>query len=116
MKIAMIGSRGVPATFGGIEHHVEELGSRLVERGHTVVVYARKNYIEKPVDEHRGMRVKRLPTVSSKHLDAIVHSFVSTLDAMRAGFDVMHYHAMGPGSPAVLPRYLSRAGVALTVH
>jgi glycosyltransferase involved in cell wall biosynthesis len=116
MKIAMIGSRGVPATFGGIEHHVEELGSRLVDRGHTVVVYSRTNYIERPVDQYRGMRVRRLPTVNSKHLDAIVHSFVSTLDAMRARFDVVHYHAIGPGIPAVLPRYLSRSGVALTVH
>jgi glycosyltransferase involved in cell wall biosynthesis len=116
MKIAMIGSRGVPATFGGIEHHVEELGSRLVGRGHTVVVYSRTNYIDQPVDDHRGMRVRRLPTVNSKHLDAIVHSFVSTLDALRSGFDVVHYHAIGPGIPAVLPRYLSRSGVALTVH
>ena len=40
----MIGQRGVPATFGGIEHHVEELGSRLAERGHEVIVYARTNY------------------------------------------------------------------------
>jgi glycosyltransferase involved in cell wall biosynthesis len=116
MKIAMIGSRGVPATFGGIEHHVEEIGSRLAARGHEVVVYARTNYIEEPVDRFRGMRVKRLPTVNSKHLDAIAHSFVATIHAMRQGVDIVHYHAIGPGVPAVLPRFLSRAGVALTVH
>jgi glycosyltransferase involved in cell wall biosynthesis len=116
MKVAMIGSRGVPASFGGIEHHVEELGSRLAARGHDVIVYARTNYVDQPVDRFRGMRVKRLPTVSSKHLDAIAHSFLSTIDAMREGVDVVHYHGIGPGIPAVLPRYLSRARVALTVH
>ena len=112
----MIGSRGVPATFGGIEHHVEELGSRLAARGHEVIVYARTNYVDDPVDEYRGMRVVRLATVARKHLDAIVHSSSSTLHAMREHVDVVHYHAIGPGIPAVVPRFLSGAGVALTVH
>ena len=116
LTIAMIGQRGVPATFGGIEHHVEELGSRLVERGHDVIVYARPNYLETPIEEHRGMKVKMLPTVDTKHLDAIVHSGVSTVDAMRERVDIVHYHAIGPGIPAVLPRLASRAKVVLTVH
>jgi glycosyltransferase involved in cell wall biosynthesis len=62
------------------------------------------------------MRPRYLPTVDSKHLDAIVHSTVSTVDAMLARADIVHYHAVGPGLPAVLPRYLSRAKVVLTVH
>ena len=40
----MIGQRGLPATYGGIERHVEELATRLVERGHEVVVFCRRNY------------------------------------------------------------------------
>jgi glycosyltransferase involved in cell wall biosynthesis len=116
LRIAMVGQRGVPATFGGIEHHVEELGSRLVERGHEVIVYARPNYLETPIQEHRGMRITVLPTVDSKHLDAIVHSGVSTAAAMHRRVDVIHYHAIGPGIPAALPRFASRAKVALTVH
>jgi glycosyltransferase involved in cell wall biosynthesis len=116
LRIAMVGQRGVPATFGGIEHHVEELGSRLVERGHDVIVYARPNYLDESLQEHRGMRIKVLPTVDSKHLDAIVHSGVSTLAAMREHVDIVHYHAIGPGIPAVLPRLASRAKVVLTVH
>jgi len=116
MKIAMIGARGVPATFGGIEHHVEEIGSRLAARGNEVIVYARTNYVTEPLGEYRGMRVKRLPTMNRKHLDAIVHSVASTQDAMREGVDVVHYHAIGPGLPAFLPRFVSRAKVVLTVH
>jgi glycosyltransferase involved in cell wall biosynthesis len=116
MRIAMIGQRGIPATFGGVEHHVEELGSRLAERGHHVTVYSRTNYTPERHGVYRGMRPRYLPTVDSKHLDAIVHSTVSTVDAMLAKAEIVHYHAVGPGLPAVLPRYLSRAKVVLTVH
>ena len=112
----MIGQRGIPATFGGIEHHVEELGARLAERGHDVTVYTRTNYVRTRASSIRGMRPRYLPTVASKHLDAIVHSTLSTIDAVVRGADVIHYHAVGPGIPAVLPRYLSRARVVLTVH
>jgi glycosyltransferase involved in cell wall biosynthesis len=116
LRVAMVGQRGIPATFGGIEHHVEELGSRLAARGHDVVVYTRTNYVETRPARVRGMRPRYLPTVGSKHLDAIVHSTLSTVDAMIRGADIVHYHAVGPGIPAVIPRYLSRAKVVLTVH
>jgi glycosyltransferase involved in cell wall biosynthesis len=112
----MIGQRGVPATFGGIEHHVEELGSRLAARGHDVVVYTRTSYASERHATYRGMRPRYLPTVHSKHLDAIVHSSLSTIDAMARRPDIVHYHAVGPGILAVVPRYFSRAKVVLTVH
>jgi glycosyltransferase involved in cell wall biosynthesis len=112
----MIGQRGVPATFGGVEHHVEELGSRLAARGHEVIVYARSNYVDARRARFRGMRVRTLPTVDSKHLDAIVHSSLSTLDAMRTGVDIVHFHALGPGLPSILPRAFARAKVVQTVH
>jgi glycosyltransferase involved in cell wall biosynthesis len=116
LRIAMIGQRGIPATFGGIEHHVEEIGSRLAARGHEVVVYTRTNYVQTRCARIRGMRPRYLPTVGSKHLDAIVHSTLSTFDAVIRGADIVHYHAVGPGIPAVVPRYLSPAKVVLTVH
>lgn len=116
MRIAFIGQRGVPATYGGVERHVEEIGARLAARGHDVTVYTRSNYAATPVDRYRGMRVRTLPTVGAKHLDAIVHSTLSTFDAVARGVDIVHYHAVGPGILAVVPRYLSRAKVVLTVH
>ena len=117
LRIAMIGQRGVPATFGGIEHHVEELGSRLVERGHEVTVFCRTNYVHEPLGEYRGMRLRHLPTVGTKHLDAIAHSASSTWSALReGGFDIVHYHALGPGLMAFAPRLASRAKVVLTAH
>jgi glycosyltransferase involved in cell wall biosynthesis len=116
LRVAMIGQRGVPATFGGIERHVEELGQRLVERGHEVTVFCRSNYLTEITDSYRGMQLRSLPTIGTKHFDAIAHSAVSTLSAMRDSYDVLHYHALGPGMLALLPRLTSRSKVVLTVH
>ncbi|MGV8908976.1 MAG: glycosyltransferase family 4 protein [Propionicimonas sp.] len=112
----MIGQKGLPATFGGIEHHVEEIGRRLADRGHTVTVYCRSSYGEMPASPYLGMRLRGAATWGTKHLDAIVHSGVSTALAVAARTDVVHYHALGPGLLAPVPRYLSSASVVLTVH
>jgi glycosyltransferase involved in cell wall biosynthesis len=116
LRIAMVGQKGLPATFGGIEHHVENIGARLVQRGHQVTVYCRTSYSDVPLDEHRGMRLVVAPTIGTKHLDAIVHSATSTGRALASGVDVIHYHGLGPGLVAPVPRYFSSASVVMTVH
>jgi glycosyltransferase involved in cell wall biosynthesis len=116
MRIAMIGQRGIPATFGGIERAVEELGAQLASRGHDVVVYCRSGYGEGAPVEHRGMTLRDLPTVNSKHLEAFVHTGLATADALRQGFDILHYHALGPGLFAPLARLDRRARVVQTIH
>ncbi len=116
LRIAMIGQRGVPAAFGGVEHHVEELGARLAALGHDVTVYCRTNYVTERHDEYRGMDLRNVPTVGTKHLDAIVHSTISTALALGAAPDIVHYHALGPGLLAPLPRFLSKAKVVQTIH
>lgn len=118
-RVAFIGQRGVPATIGGIEHHVEEIGSRLAARGHQVTVYTRGNYTTERVTAHRGMRVRYVPTAPTKHLEALVHSGLSTAAAMlpaRNAAQILHYHAIGPSVFTPLPRLLSRRRVVLTVH
>ena len=79
MRIAMIGQKGIPATWGGIERHVEELSTRLVALGHDVVVYTRPNYTDRSLTEHQGVQLRSLPTIGTKHLDAIVHCGLSSL-------------------------------------
>ncbi|MEO3936297.1 glycosyltransferase family 4 protein [Dermatophilaceae bacterium Soc4.6] len=117
LRIAMVGQKGVPATIGGVEHHVEQIGSRLAARGHDVLVYSRSSYSELPAgSRYLGMQVLSAPTIGTKHLDAIVHSGASAVKAIAAGADVVHFHALGPGLAAPLPRYLSGAKVVLTVH
>lgn len=115
LRIAMLGTRGVPARWGGIERHVEEIGARLVARGHEVTVYCRANY-QPEAGLHRGMRLVPLRTVGTKHLDAIVHTAAATARAVRGRYDIVHYHALGPGLFAPVARTASTAKVVLTVH
>lgn len=116
LRIAFVGTRGVPAAEGGVERHVEELGSRLAARGHDVTVYCRTNYVTDRREAHRGMRLRYVASAGTKHLDFIAHSAASTILTMRRPPDIIHYHAIGSALVAPLPRYLSRTGVVLTVH
>ena len=116
LRIAMIGQKGLPATYGGVEHHVEELGARLAARGHDVTVYCRRNYTTDHRVTYRGMTLRYVPTVATKHLDSIVHSAVSTLDTLRRRYDVIHYHAVGPGLLSPVARTVSGAKVVQTIH
>lgn len=113
----MIGQKGLPATYGGIEHHVEQVGRLLAARPDVeVTVYCRRPYSSDVGSEYLGMRLVRTPTLASKHFEAISHSVTSTVHALMSGADVVHYHALGPGLVAPLVRYLSRGKVVLTVH
>ena len=116
LRIAMVGQKGMPATYGGIERHVEEMSSRLVALGHEVTVYCRDSYDAMPMDQYRGVRLKRTPTLATKHLDAIVHAGTATMAALKDRPDVLHYHGIGPALVAPLPRYLSRVRVVQTIH
>ena len=104
MKIAMLGTRGVPASYSGFETCVEELGSRLVERGHDVTVYCRSHHITYDRPTYRGMRLVKLPTVANKYLDTIVHSFISSLHALPQGYDISLYFIAGNSLVTWMPR------------
>jgi glycosyltransferase involved in cell wall biosynthesis len=114
MKIAMIGQKGIPATYGGIERHVEEVGTRLASRGHDVSVYCRL-YYTKITDRYRGVRLLRLPSVRTKHFDTPTHCAISTLDSVFRGYDIVHFHALGPSLFSFMPR-VAGARTLVTVH
>lgn len=117
MTIAMIGQKGIPATFGGIERHVEELSARLTMAGHLVIAYTRPYYTAPKLTAHRGIRLISLPSLRTKHFDAISHTFLATLHAVRQPVDVIHYHGVGPALLSWLPKLLrSKAKVVVTFH
>ena len=118
MRILMIGQRGVPATFGGIERAVEELGAELVRRGHEVEVLCRAGYTKDEPESWRGMRLRYLPTVESKHLEAFVHSGLGALTGARRRppYDIVHFHALGPGLFTPVTRWMSGSAVVQTIH
>ncbi|WP_149084375.1 MULTISPECIES: DUF1972 domain-containing protein [Microbacterium] len=77
LTIAMVGTRGVPAAYGGFETAIEEVGRRLAERGHDVVVYTRGS--EHRDKEYLGMRVVHLPAVPVKQVETLSHTGLSAL-------------------------------------
>jgi len=112
----MIGLRGIPATYGGVERAVEELAAHLAERGHDVTVYARTAYSEPGLDEFRNVAIKRLPQINTKHLEAASHTFLALMHAiLRRRFDVIHLHATGPGAMAPVAR-LTGVPVVVTIQ
>lgn len=115
MKIAHIGQKGIPATFGGVEFHVQELVQRLVQRGHEVSVYVRSWYTPKENSDFEGSKLIHQATIKTKHLDAFVHSFTSSFHALFSEYDIVHYHALGPTFFCWVPK-LSRKKIVATVH
>ena len=84
MRIAILGTRGVPASYGGFETFAEQLSTRLVARGHEVTVYCRSHYVSPRQIEYKGVRLQVLPTIRHKYFDTVVHTFVSSLHAAGA--------------------------------
>jgi glycosyltransferase involved in cell wall biosynthesis len=84
MKIAILGTRGIPASYSGFETAVEQLAGRLTARGHEVTVYCRPHVVDRKLTEYRGARLIHLPTIRNKYLDTFVHTFLSALHAARA--------------------------------
>jgi glycosyltransferase involved in cell wall biosynthesis len=89
VKVAIIGTRGVPANYGGFETLAEELGRRLVSRGHEVCIYGRRGFVDPRLEHYRGMRLIVLPALPSKHLETVSHTFVAAMHASRRGFDAV---------------------------
>lgn len=117
MKIAIIGQKGIPSTSGGVEKHVEDLSTRLVQAGHEVLVYTRPNYTDKNIKEHKGVKLISLPSVSTKHLDAISHTLRACLDVIKRDVDIVHFHSIGPSFLITLLKVLKpNLPVVTTFH
>ncbi len=103
LRIAFIGGRGVISKYSGIETYYEEVGRRLAARGHELTVYCR-NHFTPALEEYQGMRLVRLSTIRSKHLETFVHTLLSTMHAATQRYDVVHYHTLGPALFSFIPR------------
>jgi glycosyltransferase involved in cell wall biosynthesis len=116
LKVAMLGSRGIPARYGGSETAIEEIGQRLAEEGHRVVVYCRRHNSQTDEREYRGMERVVLPSVNRKNWDTPSHTFLSLLDLLlkRRDVDILHFH--GVGNSIFLPFLkLTRWKIVVTV-
>ena len=85
MTVAIIGSRGYPYVYSGYETFVKELSERLVQRGIHVKVYCHKNLFQSFPKQVNGIELIYIPTIETKSLSQLVHSFLSMLHACTFG-------------------------------
>jgi len=130
LRIAMIGQKGIPARYGGVETHVEAVATRLVERGHEVWAFCRSRlrpgtngephpegyHVNGAAPEFRGVRLAYRPSLHSKHTDAASHALLCALEAScRHNFDIVHLHGIGPASCAPVAGLFGRSVIS-TFH
>lgn len=113
MRIAILGTRGIPANYGGFETFAEECAARLVARGHQVTVYGRSHYVNRSLRSYRNVDLVVLPTLRLKYLETVVHTFLSMLHALFRRFDVILICNAANSLYACLPRL---AGVPVVVN
>ena len=106
MKIALLGTRGIPANYGGFETFAEELAVRLVHRGHQVTVYCRTPTIGKRGPLFRGVELVLLSTIRHKYLDTVVHTFLATLHLLFHPREIVLYCNAANAIFTIAPRLL----------
>ena len=89
MRIAILGTRGIPGSYGGFETFAEHLSTRLAARGHEVTVYCRAHYVSPRQLEYHGVKLKVLPTIRHKYFDTVVHTFLSAIHAISGRYDAV---------------------------
>ena len=110
----MLGVKSIPCS-GGIAKYTEELGSRLVARGHQVTVYCRPHYLDdQTCGTHLGIQRCTSPGLRGKHFDAPSHTLTATCNSILRDFDVLHIHGLAPGFVTPLVRAFSRKRIVLT--
>lgn len=114
LRIAMIGTRGVPANYGGFETAVEQVGRRLVERGHRILVYRRDRQRVPRLGEHLGMRTVTLPSINSKVGETLSHTGASVVHAVTRAKPDMAFVFNAANAP-FLP-VLRAAGIPVATH
>jgi len=114
LKIAVMGTRGIPAHYGGFETLAQELATRLSERGHQVTVYCRSHYVSRDLKEFKGVNLIVLPTIRHKYLDTVVHTFVSAFHSLFRGYEAVLIGNSVNAMAGLIPR-LGRSRVIINV-
>ena len=123
MKISMIGHKRIPSREGGVEIVVEELATRMVQKGHEVTCYNRggkhvmdKKQQQSKLKEYKGVKLKKVLTIDKKGLAAMTSSFFGTIKILFSRAQVVHYHAEGPCAWMWIIRWFSRKRIIATIH
>jgi len=119
MRIAVIGSKGLPPKQGGIEHHCAEVYPRMVARGHLVDLWARSSYTGltwRDPCEFEGVRVVSFPGSGLRGIDALISSALGATASSLLRYEIVHFHALGPSLWTRLPHLASSSKIVVTCH
>lgn len=108
MRIAIVGTRGVPARYGGFETFADKISSRLADRGHEVTVYCRRSFTSPDDSFDPRVRRKILPSVCTKYLDTLSHTFLSILHVLFTDADVVLLCNVANSPFAWIPRVFGK--------
>lgn len=111
----MIGPKRIPSREGGVDVVVGKLSSLLVEKGHQVDVFIRKNKHNRKQKEFNGCKIRPTFTINKKSTDALIYSFFATLKALFGKYDVIHFHAEGNTFFLWMTRW-SKKKIVVTCH
>jgi exopolysaccharide biosynthesis WecB/TagA/CpsF family protein len=114
MRIAILGTRGVPANYGGFETFAEQLGKRLVARGHQVTVYGRDSSVPRGTRTYLGMGIVRLPAPRAKYFETVVNTLFAALHLLTQRYDIV-YVCNSANVPAVMLLRLFGRRIVLNV-
>lgn len=104
MKIAILGTRGIPANYGGFEAFAQELSTRLAAKGYAVSVYCRKGNSDWPEPFYKGVRLVTLPTIRHKYFDTVVHTFLSAWHVSFSDVNIVYICNAINSIFAIIPR------------
>src|SRR2546427_9715494 len=115
LRVGILGTRGIPAHYGGFETCAEEVSVGLVARGHDVTVYCRRGNAPGDPVEYKGVRLRYRSHFAGKASGTLTHALTCTWDAIRCDFDVLVYFNAATGPVAGLARLTRRNQVVLYV-
>ena len=95
MKLSIIGTRGIPASYSGFETSVEETAIRFVKKNINTTVYCRKNHYKEINSEYHHVKLVHLPSIKTKHLDTITHTFLSVIHCLKQDNDFIQLYGVG---------------------
>lgn len=111
MRIAIMGIRGLPSTYSGYETFADAVGSRLVQRGHDVLVYCRAALFPQRLPTYRGMRLIYVPSLETKEFSTLSHTWLCMADVVRRQTDAILVCNVANGLHLIVPRLAGRKTV-----
>lgn len=111
MRIAIMGIRGLPSTYSGYETFADEVGSRLAQRGHDVLIYCRAGLFPQRLPTYRGMRLIYVPSLNTKELSTLSHTWMCMADVLRRQTDAILVCNVANGLHLIAPRLAGKKTV-----